>query len=66
MDAVVPGETGEGTDAQGRKIFRPPSMTLDQTEAFAHASGRKRGAPGGQGGANKKKKWRKVCLAVTA
>ncbi|KAI5450630.1 hypothetical protein NCC49_002888 [Naganishia albida] len=41
---------------EGKKIFRPPAMTLDQGEAFA-ASGRKRGAPGQGGG--KKKKWKK-------
>lgn len=55
-------------DGNGKKIFRPPSMTLDvsqgqsQNEAFANATGgRKRGAPGaGPGGPNKKKKWKKV------
>lgn len=65
-NAVDAGEKGAGDgvvgeeQAMGRKIFRPPAMTLDQGEGFA-GSGRKRGAPGG-GGGGKKKKWRKVCL----
>lgn len=65
--AAGQGEPGDETqDAQGRKIFRPPSMTLDQGEAFAHAQGRKRAAPGGQAGAGRKKKWRKVRARVLA
>lgn len=47
----------------GKKIFRPPAMTLDQGEAFAASgAGRKRAAAGQGGG--KKKKWRKVGSAV--
>ncbi|KAJ9116443.1 hypothetical protein QFC22_004885 [Naganishia vaughanmartiniae] len=54
-------------DGNGKKIFRPPAMTLDvsqgqsQNDAFSNATGgRKRGAPGaGPGGPNKKKKWKK-------
>lgn len=62
--AVVGGTTDSPIDvdvppdAGGKKIFRPPAMTLDQGEAFAASAGRKRGAPGQGGG--KKKKWRKV------
>jgi hypothetical protein len=59
-------------DGNGKKIFRPPSMTLDvsqgqsQNDAFANATGgRKRGAPGsGPGGPNKKKKWKKVSAVL--
>ncbi|GHJ90349.1 hypothetical protein NliqN6_6751 [Naganishia liquefaciens] len=58
--ASVPPVAGDVQDAQGRKIFRPPSMTLDQGEAFARARGTKRGAAaGGQGGVGKRKKWKK-------
>lgn len=51
-----------GTDASGKKIFRPPAMTLDQNEAFSHAMGGRKRPAGGQGGPNKKKKWKKVGL----